>query len=121
MIAAGHATEDRTDHDPRIVVDRGAGMPVETTVVGGTIPATERAAVKAQQIPHPVAPTPAALGFTRRTVLQAKIARYASTHPNVLPVPQLMQSRIRSQLSPHRPSRRRRRIRRLSDCANSKR
>jgi hypothetical protein len=119
--AAGHATEDRTDHDPRIAVDRVAEMPVETTVAGGTIPATEGVAVMAQQIPGPAVATPAALDLTRRTGSLAKIARYAFTHPNGMPVPQLMmQNRIRSQLSPHRPNRRRRRIRRLSGCANSK-
>jgi len=66
--AAGHATEDQTDHDPRIAVDRGVEMPVETTVVGGTIPATEGVvAVKGQQIPHPAEATPAGLDLTRRT------------------------------------------------------
>ncbi len=64
---AGHATEARTDRVRRIAVPSGAGMPTETTAVGGTIPATEGVAGMARPIPLPVAVTAAALDPTRPT------------------------------------------------------
>jgi hypothetical protein len=116
----GHATEAQTGRDPRIAVDSGAEMPAETSVVSGTIPATEGVAVPARRIPLPAAMMAAARGHARRMGPKERTPRCALTPVRKILVPQLTQARSRSQLSLHLSNRRPRWIKRLSDCGNSK-
>jgi len=118
--AEGHATEVQTERGRRIVEGRGAEIAPGTIVVGGMSPVTVGAVVMGLRIPLPAEATAHALSLPNRMASRAEPARCAMNPETWTLVPLLTPFRSRSQLSLHRPKRRRRRIRRLSDSANFK-
>lgn len=77
-IVAGRATGALTDHAPR-TVEEGAETAIETTAVGGMIPATGELAVRVQPIRLPAAT--ADLVLRGQMVWQARTMRCAFFYP----------------------------------------